>query len=84
LTRSNLTLVYSIYSAVYIPTLEILCYSLEAANSHPSFALEHLRDLAHDVEKIGDHLDLIDEHFAKGKDEDEIVRDSRSLLFRMI
>lgn len=53
--------------------MEILCYSLEAANSHPSFALEHLRDLAHDVEKISDNLELVDEHFAKGKNEDEIV-----------
>lgn len=71
--KSIIYLITSIYSAVYIPTLEILCYSLEAANSHPSYALEHLRDLAHDVEKISDHLDLVDEHFAKGKNEDEIV-----------
>ena len=30
----------------YFPTLEQLCYNLEAANSHPSRALDHLKDLA--------------------------------------
>jgi hypothetical protein len=59
---------------LYIPTLETLCYNLEAANSHPSFALDHLRDLAFDVEKMSEHLELIDEHFAKGRNEQEIVR----------
>ena len=54
--------------------METLCYNLEAANSHPSYALDYLRDLAFDVEKITDNLDQIDEHFAKGKSEVEIVR----------
>jgi hypothetical protein len=62
-----------LFSSPYIPTLETLCYNLEAANSHPSFALGHLKDLAFDVEKISEHLDMIDELFAKGKTETEIV-----------
>jgi hypothetical protein len=51
-----------------------LCYKLESANSHPSYALDHLKDLAIDVEKINDHLDLVDENFAQGKSEGDIVR----------
>lgn len=65
-----------LFSSPYIPTLETLCYNLEAANSHPSFALGHLKDLAFDVEKISEHLDMIDELFAKGKTETEIVSHS--------
>jgi hypothetical protein len=50
----------------------MLCYNIEAANSHPNLAMVHLQDLASDVKKISDHLDLIDEYFAKGKNEMEI------------
>jgi len=50
----------------------VLCYNLEAANSHPSFALDHLKDLAFDVDKISQHLEMVDEYFCKGKDEVEI------------
>ena len=56
----------------YFPSLEVLCYNLEAANNHPSYALDHLRDLAYDVDKISQHLEMIDEYFAKGKNEVEI------------
>lgn len=70
-------------SNVYIPTLETLCFNLEAANSHPTFALEHLRDLAFDVEKLSDHLDLIDEYFAIGKNDVQIVRLHPNTLYRM-
>ena len=58
----------------YFPTLELLCYNLEAANSHPSYALDHLKDLAQDVDKISEHLEMVDEYIAKGKNEVEIVR----------
>jgi hypothetical protein len=46
---------------------------LEAANSHPSFALDHLKALAMDVDKIISHLDMVEEYFGKGKDENAIV-----------
>lgn len=67
------------YSTFYFPSLDILCYNLEAANSHPSFALDHLKDLAQDVDKITEHLEMIDEYLSKGKTPDEIVR---SLMFK--
>jgi len=41
----------------YLPTLETLCFHLESANSHPTAALNHLRDLAYDVDRLLDHLD---------------------------
>lgn len=66
-------LIVSLYRTFYFPSLEVLCYNLEAANSHPSYALDHLKDLAYDVDKISEHLEMIDEYFAKGKDEVEIV-----------
>ena len=59
----------------FIPTLEMLCYNLEAANSHPSYALDYLRDLALDVDNVIENLDSLDEYFAKGKSEIEIVRE---------
>ena len=61
-------------STFYFPSLEVLCHNLGAANHHPSQALDHLKDLAYDVDKISEHLELIDEYFAKGKNEVEIVR----------
>lgn len=54
-------------------TLEMLCYNVEAANSHPSFALDYLRDMAGDVDRLVDNLDSVDEYFAKGKSEREVV-----------
>ena len=62
------------YRNFYFPTLELLCYNLEAANSHPSYALDHLKDLASDVDKIQENLEMVDEYFGKAKNEVEIVR----------
>lgn len=61
----------------------MLCYNLEGANSHPSFALDHLKDLAFDVDKISQHLEMIDEYFAKGKDEVAIVRFNSYLFMNL-
>jgi len=52
--------------------LDKLLYSLEAANSHPSYALDHLKDLAEDVDKVVEFLHMVDDHFAPGKDDAEI------------
>jgi len=59
---------------VYFPTLEMLCYNLEAANSHPSKALDHLKDLAQDVDKICDHIEMTNEYFTRSQsgNEDEV------------
>ena len=59
---------------MYVPSLETLLYNLDAANSHPNYALDHLRDLASDVDRLTDKLDYIEGHFCKGKDDREIVR----------
>lgn len=53
--------------------MEGLCYILEAANIHPSYALDHLKDLAFDVDKVSEHLEMVDEYFGKDKRPDEIV-----------
>ena len=66
--------VNNLYRNFYFPTLELLCYNLEAANSHPSYALDHLKDLASDVDKIQENLEMVDEYFGKAKNEVEIVR----------
>jgi hypothetical protein len=63
-----------IYSEFQFPSLQLLCYHLEASNSHPNFAIDHLKDLASDVDKIIEHYELIDEWFAKDKNETEIVK----------
>jgi len=57
------------------PTLESLCFFLEAANSHPANALNHLKHLADQVDFICENLDMTDEYFTKkeGADEMEIV-----------
>ncbi len=52
------------------PNLEILCYYLEAANSHPSNALDHLKNLAHCVDKIQSYIEMVDEQWS-GKNENE-------------
>ena len=36
----------------YVPTLEMLWHNLEMANSHPNNALEFLKELYVDAEKI--------------------------------
>jgi hypothetical protein len=56
---------------------------LEAANSDPSFALDHLRHLAFDVDRIQQHVEMIDEYFTKGKDAVEIVIYNVLILYRM-
>lgn len=42
------------------PGLEQLLANLEAANSHPSYALDHLKDLADDVDELIEKLEFID------------------------
>ena len=54
------------------PSLDKLLYSLEAANSHPSYALDHLKELAEDVDKVVELLHMVDENFAPDKDITEI------------
>ena len=39
------------------PSLDDLLYNLEAANGHPSYALDHLKDLANDVDKVIEKID---------------------------
>lgn len=52
--------------------MEDLLYHLESANSHPSFALDHLKDLASDVDSLIQKIDLIQKYFAPDKDDIEI------------
>ena len=54
------------------PSLEVLLYNLESANSHPSYALDYLKDLACDADKVIENIDHVEEHFAPGQDEAEI------------
>ena len=54
------------------PELSILLGNLEAANSHPSFALDHLKDLVDNVDLVIDKVEMIEEHFAPGMDDQEI------------
>jgi len=49
------------------PSLDNLLYNLEAANGHPSYALDHLKDLANDVDKVIEKLEMVDQYFAPGK-----------------
>ena len=46
------------------PTLANLNYNLEAANSHPSQALIHLKKLAKDADEIIDKLAIVELTFA--------------------
>ena len=54
------------------PSLENLLYNLEAANGHPSYALDHLKDLANDVDKVIEKLEMVDQYFAPAKKDSEI------------
>jgi len=47
-------------------------YNLEAANGHPSYALDHLKTLANDVDKVIEKLEMVDQYFAPGKMDAEI------------
>jgi hypothetical protein len=49
-----------------------LLYNLESANSHPSYALDYLKDLACDADKVIEKIDFVEEYFAPGQDESEI------------
>ena len=53
------------------PSLKNLLYNLEAANGHPSYALDHLKDLANDVDKVIEKLEMVDQYFAPGKNKNE-------------
>lgn len=54
------------------PSLDNLLYNLEAANGHPSYALDHLKDLANDVDKVIEKLEMVEQYFAPGKMDAEI------------
>lgn len=49
--------------------MENLLYNLEAANSHPSSALIHLKQLAKDVDKVVEKLEIAEANFSAGMDE---------------
>ena len=51
------------------PNLLRLLYNLEAANSHPSSALEHLKDLAADVDKVVEKIAMVELMFGNDIDE---------------
>jgi len=59
-----------------MPTLDMLCYNLEAANSHPNQALKFLQALYMDAETIsGAHessISGLEDAFRKGKDTNQI------------
>jgi hypothetical protein len=44
----------------YPPSLMTLLFNLEAAMSHPSSALDHLKKLASDVEKVLQRMNLLE------------------------
>jgi len=50
------------------PNLENLLYNLEAANSHPSSALIHLKELAKDVDIVLDKLEIVEANFGGSMD----------------
>ena len=50
------------------PNLENLLYNLEAANSHPSSALIHLKQLAKDVDIVLDKLEIVEANFGGSMD----------------
>ena len=68
------------------PSLENLLASLDAANSHPSFAAEHIKMLWTNSNELIEKIDMIDEYFVpeekknklkeeeKGEDPDAINR----------
>ena len=41
-----------------VPLLENLCEEMEAANSYPSKALDHMKKLSNEVEMLVDKMDL--------------------------
>jgi len=53
----------------YPPSLKKLLKSLEAAMSHPSSALDHLKHLASDVEKVVEKVHLVEAVFCLGLEE---------------
>ena len=53
-------------------SLATLLYNVEAANGHPSFALDHLHDLSKDVDELVEKIHMIENHFAPGKEKAEI------------
>lgn len=73
-------IIFSYNSVFHFPNLSLLCYHLDAANSNPSYAIDHLKDLAEDVDTILEHIELIDEYFAKNKSEEEIVIECDNFL----
>jgi len=54
------------------PTLKNLLYSLEAANSHPSSALNHLKQLSKDADRVVEKLDLVESMFVSTIDDSQI------------
>jgi len=60
--------VFLVKGVDYPPSLKRLMFSLEAAMSHPSSALNHLKDLAADVEKVINKIELVEVSFCVGID----------------
>lgn len=55
-----------------MPNLEQLVNDLEASNSHPSYALEHLKDLAGRVDLVVKHISVVEQSFGGNLNEDEV------------
>lgn len=47
------------------PNLQDILTNLEKANSHPSKALDHLKNLALNADEIVQKIDLVEQNFAK-------------------
>ncbi len=54
--------------------------NLESANSHPSYALDHLKQLAKDVDLLIEKNKIIETFFAVDKSDAEISEDIETFL----
>jgi hypothetical protein len=55
------------------PNLEELLDNLEKANSHPSRALDHLKNLALNADEIVQKIHMVEQNFAIDQDESEVL-----------
>ena len=62
------------------PNLQNLLFNLEAANSHPSDALKHLKQLAKDVDKVLENTDIAEQNFAVGLSKMEIEENIETFM----
>jgi len=58
----------------------MLMANLEAANSHPSFALDHLKDLVDNVNLVIEKVEMVEEHFVVGMEEHEVQEGMETFL----